>query len=471
MLKKRNLIFLSLLILGVFLITSCLPKPPVTEGILKGQVIVPEGSAQAKDLTGQALANATVNIIDPVTGDIIATTITDANGYYQVFVPAGGPYLLQAIKDGVVILQITPQVEVGIEYDLGTADCSTTAVALIVQAMLVAEDYPNNIADINLADIEADPDFNDVMSIVCSKIEAGEVMSIVCSTIEAGGDPTALAVVQQAVEDFLHPPAPSPAPAPSPIDIAAIPGVTAPVTGATPVTTITETAQYTGTVTWSPNDSTFAGTTVYTATIALTAKPGFTLTGVTENFFTVSEATTDTNPADSGVVTAVFPATAEVTVGDSYGGGIVAYIFVDGDPDYVPGETHGLIAATADQSTGIIWAIEAYQNTEVGGTLLTIGSGSANTDKIIIQNGAGSTYAAGLARAYTGGGYTDWFLPSKDELNKLRINRVAIGGFAGFYWSSSEYNVKYAWYQAFGNGNQYNYLKGNAYRVRAVRAF
>jgi hypothetical protein len=184
--KKRNLIFLSLLILGVLLLTSCFLKPPVTEGVLKGQVIVPEGTLQAKDLTGQALPNATVNIIDPATGDIIATTTTDADGYYQVFVLEGGPYLLQAIKDGVKVLQITPQVEVGIEYDLGIADCSATAVALIVQAMLDAEDYPDNLADINLTDIAADPDFNDVMSIVCS-------------TIEAGGDPTALAVVQQAL--------------------------------------------------------------------------------------------------------------------------------------------------------------------------------------------------------------------------------------------------------------------------------
>ena len=196
MFKKRNLIFICLLILGIFLITSCLPKPPVTEGILKGQVIVPEGS---KDLTGQVLADATVNIIDPATGAIIATTTTDTNGYYQVFVPAGGPYILQAVKDGVKVQQITPQVEVGIEYDLGTADCSTTAVALIVQAMLVAEDYPDNLSDINLTDIEADPNFNDVMSIVCN-------------VIEAGGDPAESAVVQQAVEDFLYPPAPAPPP-------------------------------------------------------------------------------------------------------------------------------------------------------------------------------------------------------------------------------------------------------------------
>jgi len=109
MLKKRNLIFICLLILGVFLITSCLPKPPVTEGILKGQVIVPEGSVQTKDLTGQALPDATVNIIDPATGDIIATTTTDVNGYYQVFVPAGGPYLLEAIKDGIKVQQVTPR--------------------------------------------------------------------------------------------------------------------------------------------------------------------------------------------------------------------------------------------------------------------------------------------------------------------------------------------------------------------------
>jgi len=194
MLKKRSIIFLSLLILGILLLSSCFLKPPVTEGILKGQVIVPEGTLQAKDLTGQALPDATVNIIDPVTGAIIATTVTDADGYYQVFVPAGGPYLLQVVKDEVVILQITPQVEVGIEYDLGTADCNTTAVALIALAMM---DAGADLADINLADIAADPNFDDVLSNVTS-------------IIEAGGDPTESAVIEQAVEDFLSPPAPAP---------------------------------------------------------------------------------------------------------------------------------------------------------------------------------------------------------------------------------------------------------------------
>jgi len=177
---------------------------------------------------------------------------------------------------------------------------------------------------------------------------------------------------------------------------------------------------------------------------------------------------------DGGLTTtcAVTVNPALVTVGDSYGGGIVAYILQSGDPGYDANVQHGLIAATVDQSIGIMWALPAYQSTSVGETDTLLGTGSANTDNIIVQNGGGSTYAAGLARAYNGGSYTDWFLPSKDELNKLYINKVAIGGFfADFYWSSSELNAYVAWGQAFINGYQYGNYEYSAYRVRAVRAF
>lgn len=91
----------------------------------------------------------------------------------------------------------------------------------------------------------------------------------------------------------------------------AIGGVTAPVIGETPVTAITEGKQFTGTVTWSPEVSTFAASTVYTATITLTPKVGYKLDGVAANFFTVAGATSVSNGANSGVVTAVFPATKE----------------------------------------------------------------------------------------------------------------------------------------------------------------
>ena len=104
------------------------------------------------------------------------------------------------------------------------------------------------------------------------------------------------------------------------ISIAAIPKVTVPVRGAAPVTAITETAQYTGTVAWSPNHAAFAGGTVYTATITLTAKAGYTLTGVGANFFTVAGAASVNNSADSGAVTAVFPATSPGDGGGNGGG-------------------------------------------------------------------------------------------------------------------------------------------------------
>jgi len=554
MLKKKNLLFLSLLILGILLLSSCFLNPPVTEGILKGQVIVPEGSIQAKDLTGQALPDATVNIIDLATGAIIATTVTDANGYYQVSVPPGGPYLLEAAKDGVKLEQITCTVEVGIEYDLGTADCTTTAAALIAQAMMDAGDNP---ADIDCDAIIADPNFDDVSSIVCS-------------TIQAGQDPTASAAIEEAVEDFLYPLAPVPTPAPPPlsdakaitafdflaldpdvvgvidegaktitltvpfgtdvtalvptivhtgtsvspasgaaqdftssvtytvtaedastqdylvtvteavtvINISTIPGVTAPVAGITPVVTITTTDQYTGTVTWAPTDDPFQGNKVYVATITLTPKAGFTLTGVVANYFTVAGATIVTNTTDSGIVTAIFPET--LVVGDSYGGGIVAYILQSGDLGYDASAQHGLIAATADRSTTgaggyINWYFSWYtgSSTTTGATATALGTGLANTDTIIlIQGGIATSYAAGLARAYRGGGYDDWFLPSKDELDILYINQVAIGGFAdSTYWSSSEDDAEFAWCQYFGNGNQHNYSKNLVCRVRAVRYF
>ena len=94
------------------------------------------------------------------------------------------------------------------------------------------------------------------------------------------------------------------------VSIAAIAGVTAPVTGATPVSTTTAGNGHTGTVSWSNSPTIFASDTTYTATITLTVAAGYTLTGVSSNFFTVAGATTVTHDANSGVVIAVFPATA-----------------------------------------------------------------------------------------------------------------------------------------------------------------
>lgn len=88
----------------------------------------------------------------------------------------------------------------------------------------------------------------------------------------------------------------------------AITGVTPPVSGAIPDTTVTAVNGYTGTVSWSGSPTTFAAATAYTATITLTPASGFTLTGVTANFFTVAGARSVTHSADSGVITAEFSA-------------------------------------------------------------------------------------------------------------------------------------------------------------------
>ncbi len=107
---------------------------------------------------------------------------------------------------------------------------------------------------------------------------------------------------------------PNPTNQPEPSDslvwISTISGVTTPVVGATPVRMITETEQFSGTVEWSGAPSTFAPNTVYTATITLTAKDGFTFEGMPADYFYLvgATATSVTNSADSGVVIAVFPA-------------------------------------------------------------------------------------------------------------------------------------------------------------------
>ncbi|MCX6534882.1 MAG: DUF1566 domain-containing protein [Actinobacteria bacterium] len=80
--------------------------------------------------------------------------------------------------------------------------------------------------------------------------------------------------------------------------------------------------------------------------------------------------------------------------------------------------------------------------------------------------------AADLADDLVLGDQSDWFLPSKDELNQMYIQQTAIGGFSSdYYWSSSEDAGYFAWDQYFRNGSQNYYYKYTTSYVRPVRAF
>ncbi len=155
-------------------------------------------------------------------------------------------------------------------------------------------------------------------------------------------------------------------------------------------------------------------------------------------------------------------------IGESYGGGIVFYVYDNGQ--------HGLIAATADQSPGIRWYGGTNTNTRARAD--GVGAGLKNTAIIIANQGPvdGNAFAATVCNEYSvtvaGVTYGDWYLPSKHELNLLFLQKTVVGGFAiDNYWSSSEYANNFAWGQNFSIGLQFDATKNSPYYVRAVRAF
>ena len=159
------------------------------------------------------------------------------------------------------------------------------------------------------------------------------------------------------------------------------------------------------------------------------------------------------------------------TIGETYGGGIIFYVYDNG--------RHGLIAATADQSTGIRWNAGANVRTRAKADN-GVGAGKINTFLIIAIQELGTVtvpnYAARVCNEYsaTVGGvtYSGWYLPSRWELNELYEERSEVPGLSGSYWSSTEDNdVSKAWTQLFPMGGKMAAGKSTTNRVRPIRAF
>jgi len=132
-------------------------------------------------------------------------------------------------------------------------------------------------------------------------------------------------------------------------------------------------------------------------------------------------------------------------------------------------------APASTEWTGKQWG--SY-GTLIGGTETDIGTGQSNTTKIVtwLNSHSEANRAAQLCNDLTEGGYSDWFLPSKDELNKIYKNLkvYGVGGFArSYYWGSSEDDADFAWSQDFYDGGQGESFKFSyfGFWVRAVRAF
>ncbi|MCX6305286.1 MAG: DUF1566 domain-containing protein [Bacteroidetes bacterium] len=147
-------------------------------------------------------------------------------------------------------------------------------------------------------------------------------------------------------------------------------------------------------------------------------------------------------------------------IGQSYGGGIIFYLDGTGQ--------HGLIAAPADQSTAATWGCNG---TSIPGTSAALGTGQANTNAIA-AGCATAGIAAKICNDLVLNSYSDWYLPSKDELHQMYLQKAAIGGFTGdYYWSSTENAASAAWYEYFPSGYQNAVAKYYTYYVRAIRTF
>jgi hypothetical protein len=166
-------------------------------------------------------------------------------------------------------------------------------------------------------------------------------------------------------------------------------------------------------------------------------------------------------------------------VGDTGpGGGRIFYVapttFTGG-----PSSTQCKYLEAAPTSGDTAWTDATYvwsgnTSTLIGATAqgTAIGTGYGNTIAMVTQSSTANR-AGTISRAYRGpNNLSDWYLPSKDELNQLRLQRATVGGFVdNLYFASSEVSSVFAVAQLLTNGGLYDLDKSGLAYVRPIRAF
>ena len=219
-------------------------------------------------------------------------------------------------------------------------------------------------------------------------------------------------------------------------------------------------------------------TTVSPPTTTTVAPTTTTTTEAPTTTTTEAPTTTTTTEAPTTTTTTEAPTTTTTTtdpfsIGNNYQGGKIAYIFAESDPGYIIGETHGIITQSNDLSTSMQWSLSLYDVKVTGADGVILGTGYQNSLDIINMNPSAASAAKSCINC-SDGGYNDWFLPSKDELYKLYLNKTLLGMTNNDYWSSTENEITdytHAWSLYFLDGSFNTLFRDDQIYVRAIRNF